>query len=199
MFSNHPLNTARDVDEIVEAVMSLFRFHGHAEYHGEAVSQFEHAVQAALLAKNLRPDDPEFVLAAFLHDIGHLCVSEGKIVQMGSYGVADHETLGARYLMARGFSARIARLVAAHVEAKRYLVATDPVYFAGLSEASRQTLALQGGPMSPDEIAAFRQDSLLEEHLMLRRIDDQAKIPGQSVQDIFWLEMLIRKHLLQRL
>lgn len=199
MFSNHPLRTARDVDEVVETVLSLFRRHGHAEYHGEAVSQLEHAVQAAQLARNLRPDDSEFILAAFLHDIGHLCVADEKAVQMDGYGIGDHETLGASYLIARGFSSRIGRLVATHVEAKRYLVATDPAYFAGLSEASRQTLARQGGPMSREEVAAFELDPLMEDHLSLRRIDEQAKVTDQPVQDIFWLGMLIRKHLLKRL
>lgn len=199
MLSHQPLRNARDVDEAVESILRVFRHRGHEEYHGEAVSQVEHAAQAAELARKARPDNPVFVLAAFLHDIGHLCVALEETVLMDGYGIADHETLGARFLLARGFSPKIARLVAAHVEAKRYLVATDPAYFAGLSAASRKTLEKQGGPMSNEEIRVFRQDELFEDHLHLRRIDEQAKVAGLPTPDLFWIEMMLRKHLLQRL
>ena len=48
------------------------------EYIGEPVSQLAHALQAAEYAKILYPNDDEFILAALLHDIGHICVEENQ-------------------------------------------------------------------------------------------------------------------------
>ncbi|MFM7400844.1 MAG: phosphohydrolase, partial [Bacteroidota bacterium] len=59
--------------EKVAAVMALFSARGGEEYFGEDVKQLQHAVQAAEIARELYPDDPEFIAAAFLHDLGHIC------------------------------------------------------------------------------------------------------------------------------
>jgi len=112
-------------EEAVEKVFSTFRERGHQEYHGEPVSQLEHAVQSAELAKRGHPNDPDFIVAAFLHDFGHLCVTEAG--DMGGYGTWDHEEVGAKTLQAWGFPEKITRLIANHVNAKRYLVSTDPL------------------------------------------------------------------------
>ena len=137
--------TRQNIDQTVETVLAVFRNRGHEEYHGEPVSQLEHAVQAAELAQQHDPNDPEFILAAFLHDFGHLCGSGRDEDKMDGYGAWQHELTGARELERFGFSEKITRLVAGHVQAKRYLVSTDPVYYEGLSKASRITLEKQGG------------------------------------------------------
>lgn len=180
-------------NKAIEQVLSTFRERGHEAYHGEPVSQLEHAVQAAQLAQNNHPNDPEFVLAAFLHDFGHLCEStEGD---MDGYGTWDHETVGARTLRSLGFSEKITRLVANHVQAKRYLVSTDPLYFADLSPASKITLIKQGGLLTVEEQQDFERDPLFELHIALRRLDEQAKVEEQPVADMLWLEELMRNHL----
>ncbi|MCK6693544.1 MAG: phosphohydrolase, partial [Thermoanaerobaculia bacterium] len=92
-------------------------------------------------------------------------------------------------------SEKIVRLVAGHVQAKRYLVSTDTDYYAGLSEASKITLEKQGGLLSPEEQHAFEQDPLFEQHLALRRIDERAKVEGLPVGELDWLEKLMRAHL----
>lgn len=194
-----PLNSANDADAIVENILNVYRRRGDEQYHGEAVSQLEHAFQAAELARLDRPHAPDFILAAFLHDYGHLCAEPGTTGLMDQYGVVEHESLGALYLKACHLSENIVRLVAGHVQAKRYLVATDPAYSALLSEASRVTLARQGGPMTAGEAADFETDPLFERHLHLRRLDERAKVPGRPAPDLFWVELLLRKHLLQRL
>ena len=51
-------------------MIGLFAARG-AERYGESVSQLEHALQCAALARRARADD-EVVLAALLHDVGHL-------------------------------------------------------------------------------------------------------------------------------
>lgn len=180
----------------LEKVLSTYHEHGHEAYHGEPVSQLEHAVQAAELAQKAFPDDPEFILAAFLHDYGHLCESaEGH---MDGFGVWDHESVGAQKLQDLGFSRKITRLIANHVMAKRYLVSTNPLYFADLSEASKITLIKQGGLLTPEEQAEFEQDDLFEHHIALRRLDEQAKLTHQQIPDLAWLEGLMETHLAKK-
>jgi len=65
-----------------------------------------------------------------------------------------------------------------HVAAKRYLCATEADYFAKLSPDSVLSLSLQGGPMSADEVAAFRALPQAEDAVRLRRFDEGAKVKG---------------------
>ena len=59
-------------------------------------------------------------------------------------GVVNHDDVGRRWLIERGFSERLANLVGGHVDAKRYLTATNASYMERLTLASQQTLRLQG-------------------------------------------------------
>ncbi len=70
---------------------------------------------------------------------------------MDGYGTIDHEAIAQNYLIKRGFSEKICQLVKNHVEAKRYLCWKDKSYHSKLSDASKETLIRQGGPMSNDE------------------------------------------------
>lgn len=182
-------------NETIVTVLSVFRERGHEAYHGEPVSQLEHAVQSAALAQRGHPNDPDFILAAFLHDYGHLCGASDSSDNMDGYGIRQHELVGARVLQQLGFSEKITRLVAGHVQAKRYLVSTDPAYCEGLSEASKITLEKQGGLLTPEEQRIFEQDDLFDLHIALRRLDEQAKLTGQPVPELDWLEELMRAHL----
>ncbi|GAB4488769.1 MAG: hypothetical protein OHK0019_05500 [Saprospiraceae bacterium] len=186
-----------DTNKTIEAVFAVFRERGHEEYHGEPVSQLEHAAQTAELARRDHPNDTEFILAAFLHDFGHLCGSVYGDDTMDGYGLWQHEIVGARVLRRLGFSEKIASLVANHVRAKRYLVSTDSTYYAALSEASKITLEKQGGLLSAEEQKAFEQDSLFELHIALRRLDEQAKETGKLAPNLDWLENLMREHFSQ--
>lgn len=72
-------------EQAIDQVFGLYEQHGTADYIGEPVSQIEHMSQAAQLAMAEGFDD-EVVLAAFFHDIGHLCGQGGA--NMGGYGVS---------------------------------------------------------------------------------------------------------------
>ena len=168
-------------EQVITDVFGLYEQHGTADYIGEPVSQIEHMSQTAQLAMAEGFDD-EVVLAAFFHDIGHLC-GQGN-ANMGGYGVVSHERLGADYLRRAGFSERMARLVEYHVQAKRYLTFRQPDYYARLSEASRRTLAYQGGVMTADEARAFEQDPLHAISLRLRHWDELAKQMHVPVLDL---------------
>jgi len=167
--------------QVVEAIFALYQRHGDEDYIGEPVSQLEHMSQAAQRALAEGFDD-EVVLAAFFHDIGHLC--GGAEGDMGGYGVVSHERVGAEYLRRCGFSERMARLVEYHVEAKRYLTLRQPGYYQRLSEASRRTLAYQGGVMSEAEADAFEQDPLCAVSLRMRHWDEEAKEEWVPVMDL---------------
>ncbi|ONH54040.1 phosphohydrolase [Pseudomonas cedrina subsp. cedrina] len=177
-------------EQAIADVFGLYERHGAADYIGEPVSQLEHMSQAAQLAMAEGVDD-EVILAAFFHDIGHLCGQGGE--NMGGYGVVSHERLGADYLRHAGFSERLARLVEYHVLAKRYLTFSQPDYYARLSEASRRTLAYQGGVMSAEEAKAFEQDPLYAISLRLRHWDEQAKQTHVPVLDLELLKAKARQ------
>ena len=67
--------TEQQAKAIAEEIFGLYDRYGGEDYIGEPVSQVEHMSQAAALAQNEGHDD-EVVLAAFFHDIGHLCVHD---------------------------------------------------------------------------------------------------------------------------
>jgi phosphonate degradation associated HDIG domain protein len=166
----------------IQSIFQLFHARGNEEYHGEAVSQLEHAVQAAQLALQ-ETGDLELAAAALLHDIGHV-LADAADAGMDGYGALKHEALGAQYLQEHGFPDTVVRLVGGHVAAKRYLTWADPQYYEQLSEASKETLRFQGGRMTEEEAARFQRDPLFEKHILLRRIDERAKIPNRELPDI---------------
>jgi phosphonate degradation associated HDIG domain protein len=164
--------------DVLGTIADLFASRGHAEYHGEPVSQAEHALQAAHLAERAGADDT-LVTAALLHDVGHLLHKLGEDV--AERGVDDrHEQLGCAWLR-RWFGPAVAEPVRLHVAAKRYLCATDPAYLARLSSASRLSLELQGGPFTPAEVAAFQTNPHAAAAVRLRHWDDEAKVTGLAV------------------
>ncbi|MEL1088104.1 phosphonate degradation HD-domain oxygenase [Pseudomonas sp. OB66] len=168
-------------EQVIARVFGLYERFGASDYIGEPVSQLEHMSQAAELAMAEGCDD-EVVLAAFFHDIGHLCAEGAE--NMGGYGVVSHERIGADCLREAGFSERLARLVEHHVQAKRYLTLREPGYYARLSEASRRTLDYQGGVMSAAEADAFEADPLCALSLRMRRWDELAKEMAVPVMDL---------------
>lgn len=168
------------IEQTADLVISLYEKYGGDDYIGEPVSQVEHMCQSAILAENEGYND-EIILAAFFHDIGHLCEHIMEVKQMDGYGVVDHEKLGADFLLEKGFSGNIASLVRNHVQAKRYLTFSNEDYYNQLSEASKKTLEFQGGRMSAEEALAFQADPLFEMHIRLRQWDEKAKLENQPL------------------
>lgn len=163
---------------IVEDILDLFATRGAAAYHGEAVSQEEHALQAAELAEREGAPDA-LIVAALLHDVGHLL--DGQDEDLAQRGVdGHHEEAGCAWL-SRHFGPEVTEPVRLHVAAKRYLCAVDSAYREGLSPASQTSLELQGGPMDGDEVAAFEAHAYFHDAVRLRHWDEAAKIPGLPV------------------
>lgn len=173
----------KDIQNIVDEVFALYDRYGSEDYIGEPVSQLQHMSQAAALAMKEHCDD-EVVLAAFFHDIGHICVMHNERNDMGGFGVKSHEKIGAYFLRSKGFPEKIARLVENHVQAKRYLTYKYPDYYNELSHASKQTLEFQGGRMSAEEASTFENDPLFEMSIRMRKWDELAKEMQAPVIDL---------------
>jgi phosphonate degradation associated HDIG domain protein len=180
--------------QIAGEIMQYYELHGGEEYAGEKVSQLEHMAQAAQLAEEQGYDE-EVVLAAFLHDIGHICEDGHGDNEMGEFGIKDHEEIGAGFLAKKGFSKKLTRLVESHVEAKRYLTYKYPEYYEQLSAASKKTLEYQGGRMEKDEAEAFETYPLFSLIIQMRKWDEQAKIEHKPLPDLDHFRQMIQHHL----
>jgi len=163
-----------------EELFSIYERGGAAAYFGEAVSMSEHGLQAAFFARASGAADA-LVLAALLHDVGHLLEAVPEDIAEWKSD-AHHELIGSRWL-ARRFGADVSEPVRLHVPAKRYLCAVDASYFDKLSAASVHTLRLQGGPMSAAEAAAFEREPFHRQAIRVRAWDDQGKVPQLAVPD----------------
>ncbi len=167
----------------IKEIFDLYEKYGNADYVGEPISQIEHMSQSAQLAIDGGYDD-EVILAAFFHDIGHICVNRNKENDMGGFGTKSHEKIGADFLREKGFSEKVALLVENHVQAKRYLTFKHPEYFQNLSPASRKTLEFQGGVMTEEEALSFEKDPLFDLSIKMRHWDEQAKETNVPLLDL---------------
>jgi len=168
------------------------------QYGQERVTELAHALQCADLADAAGADE-ELVLACLLHDVGRYAVSQEeisdsleKIPTPAGKGIGHHEA-GAD-LIAPYVPERVAFLVRAHPDAKRYLCATDPAYHAVLSAASRHTLTLHGGPMTAGETRRAEAHPWWADAVRLRRWDDQAKVFGQKTRPLAARKPLLQKY-----
>jgi gamma-butyrobetaine dioxygenase len=165
---------------IINDIFARFHQHGHQSY-GERVTQLEHSLQAAYFAEQ-QGAKSTLIAAALLHDVGHLLHDLGE--DIADRGIdAIHEQIGGEFLE-QHFIPAVAEPARLHVAAKRYLCAVDPDYFATLSPASVQSLALQGGPMNAAEVKAFEALPFYEDAVHLRRFDDLGKVPEMQTPDL---------------
>ena len=149
-------------------IATLFEAHGTAWYGGEAISQTAHALQCAQLAEQAGEPEP-LVVAALLHDVGHLMLAESSTTDM------RHQEAAADALAAL-FGPDVTEPIRLHVAAKRYLCAVNPGYRQTLSPASVHSLQLQGGVYDDAQAQAFAAQPHALEAVRLRRYDDLAKV-----------------------
>jgi len=185
---------AIDATNIVDYIADVFERRGIESYLGEKVSMAQHMLQAAQEAE-ISQADPELIVAALLHDIGHFSneISD-KLLMEGTNNY--HAEAGANFL-ADYFPPSVTEPIRQHVAAKRYLCATDPQYLSRLSGASVYTLKVQGGPMNPDEVAEFEKSPYLDNCIRVRVWDDAGKDPDKSHPDFSHYRDLVQS-LVQR-
>ena len=159
----------------VDGIFAVYTNKGSNAYGGERVNQLEHALQTAMLAEQSGAD-AALIVASLLHDYGHLIHDLGEGV--ARRGIDDrHEISGAAKLSAF-FGEAVTMPIKLHVDAKRYLCATDPDYMKLLSPGSIRSLSLQGGPFTPAEADAFMKRPFADYAAKLRRWDESAKKLG---------------------
>lgn len=187
--------TNQDPDEIIDFILDLFAHRGAAEYMGEPVSMAQHMEQSAACA--VADDAPEsLVVAALLHDIGHF-VGDHPIETLEN-GIDNlHEDAGSAYLQP-WFPAAVCEPVRLHVAAKRYLCATDSEYFDRLSDASVNSLNVQGGPMSAEEITRFEDNAYHADAVKLRLYDDDGKVAGLTIKPVSAYRAAMKSQLARR-
>ena len=158
----------------LDDIATLFRERGDEQYSGEPVTQLQHALQCAALAQAEGADD-ELVTAALLHDLGHLTHDLGATPTLR--GIDDQHQHVALPLLHDLFGPRVRGAIGLHVDAKRYLCATEAGYYERLSEDSKRSLALQGGVFEATEAGRFAARTGALDAVRVRRWDDLAKSP----------------------
>jgi hypothetical protein len=191
MKMNESKNELQNESQKISKIIDLYTKWGASDYIGESITQIEHALQCArqaVLDSRLAGYDNFIrncmIVAALLHDIGHLVglengelemLLEGEDAGSASLGIVGHEGVGSAFLNDIGMPSLVSELVAGHVPAKRYICTTRAGYYDSLSDASKQTMQLQGGLMNDDELCAFRCGVMPELKVYLREYDDAGK------------------------
>ena len=159
--ADRPSSAPLPVEEALAVIEMTFDEYGAEPYFGEPVTHLEHALQCAYHAE-MDGYAGDVVVAALLHDIGHICAPDDAPHMDWDggpdVGIVDHETVGGEFMRLLGFSDFVKELVESHVPAKRYLVAVDEDYAAGLAEDSKRSLMFQGGVMGQEEARAFESE-----------------------------------------
>lgn len=173
-----------DLDDLLDLLEE-----GAALDDAEDVDLLAHCLQCATALASLAPTDLELQVAGLIHDVGHIVYARAQ-GHTAEDEDAHHAAVGAA-IAAPLFGDRVAFLVRHHVDAKRYLVTTDPSYAEALSPRSAESLTAQGGQLTADELARLDRSHDLDALVTLRRADDAAKIPGADVAGLVsWLPVL---------
>lgn len=167
---------------VVQRIFDLFETWGSLSYEGGRVTHKEHALQAAALAEH-EGAPTKLVLAALLHDIGHLLAIARGDVQNDSVVDVQHQHIAGEWL-AGSFGPDITEPVRLHVEAKRYLCAVDPDYVAQDPSVSLRRVLLKNGILKRSEIREFQENPYHRQAVWLCRIDDRARVAGLTVADL---------------
>lgn len=178
-----------DKNEIIPFIMDLFARRGAEEYMGEPVSMAQHMQQTAAcaVADNASND---LIVAALLHDIGHF-VGDFPIDALENGLDNNHESVASQFLEPY-FPESVTEPIRLHVLAKKYLCATDKNYYFQLSDASKQSLEVQGGVMNSEEVKQFESNRYYREAIQLRKYDDDGKVADKIIHPVTHYQSLIR-------
>jgi gamma-butyrobetaine dioxygenase len=170
------------MSNIIDHIIETFHLRGDLAYGAELVTQRQHALQSATLAEAEQADE-SLVVAALLHDIGHILDASHLPPGLDEDLDDAHEQRAYGWLLEH-FGAAVADPVRLHVAAKRYLCTVDPDYAGKLSPTSHKSYLDQGGPMSDGERSSFEAEPHFEAALRLRRWDDRAKRPEVTTRPV---------------
>ena len=157
--------------EVVDRLEDLFERWGAQVYLGEPVTMAEHMLQCAALA-DAEGAPKALVAAALLHDIGHF---DGDFEDKSEEAEGHRHDAVAAAVLEPFFPSAVTEPIRLHVKAKRYLCGVHGGYYSTLSDASKHSLVMQGGPMDAAEIVRFRSMPFHEEAVRVRLWDDGGK------------------------
>jgi len=176
---------------IVDKIISNFK-NNKSLYIGEKITISEHMIQSAMLAEKAKSND-DIVCSCLLHDYGHFIIEDpDKLVINEKDG--KHENIGYEYLT-KFFNKEIVEPIKYHVLAKRYLV-RNKKYFNFLSEASKISLKLQGGPLNNKESKEFEKKKYFKSSVLVRKFDEAAKKTDVKIKSIDDYKSLLKSKLL---
>lgn len=165
----------------LEPVVQCFTTRGREQYGREAVTQLQHALQCATCAESAG-QSPPLITACLLHDVGHLLHNLGE--DAAERGLNDRHEYRALPFLSDLFPPSVTEPIRLHVNAKRYLCATQTDYWQDLSPASKRSLELQGGIYSEAEAMTFITQPYAKDAVQLRIWDDLAKDPNFKTPDL---------------
>ncbi len=198
MMNDRRLSILHDMRTVTDRLMDAMSTSAARQYGQERVDELAHALQCAELAESAGADE-ELLLASLLHDVGRYAVAQEEIgdsfatIAPRAGNARGHHEAGAD-LLAPYVPERVAFLIRAHADAKRYLCATDPRYYDMLSRASKQTLTLQGGIMTAEEAERAATHPWWGDAIRLRRWDDGAKERGRPTRPLIAWKPLLQKY-----
>ena len=161
--------------ETFDDLFAVLEKAGAEQYGQEAVSQLEHALQCAQLAEQ-EGAAPASVVAALLHDVGHLIHDLGDDAALR--GIDDRHEFSGAAILDRWFGPDVTEPVRLHVDAKRWLCHAEGSYFSTLSPASVRSLELQGGVFDKEGADRFIAQPYARAAVAVRRWDDIGKVEG---------------------
>ena len=191
-FTDRILQT-QDKQQIVSLLFQFLKEKGQNNYD-ERVTQYQHAIQTAFLAMEEKAPE-SLVVAALLHDIGHLVADEKHAMENFRTEDLFHEEVAADFLNEL-FPASVIDPIRLHVPAKRYICTKDKNYLESLSNASKRSFQLQGGFMSEEVLAEFEKEPFYKDATRLRKWDDDGKVQQKQVPEIEMYAAVVEKLLL---
>lgn len=176
-------------------ILNLLATQGQMQYGGEPVTQLDHALQCATMAQ-VNDASSELIVACLFHDLGHLIHGLGEDV--ANLGIDDRHEYSVLSWLRPLFGPGVTEPIRLHVEAKRYLCATQIEYWEQLSVSSQLSLTLQGGPFLSSEVDRFLAQPHAQAAIQLRCWDEQAKVPGLATHLLSDFIPLLERVVVQR-
>ena len=176
---------------IVDKIINKYQTN-NSLYIGEKVTITEHMIQTAMVAEENHSAEP-LVCACLLHDYGHFIIKDPDQLVLKSQD-GKHENIAFNFLK-NYFKPEVVEPIKLHVQAKRYLCRNQS-YWNILSEASKVSLKLQGGIMDDDEAKKFISLKFHDDAILLRKYDDEGKIPNIKMKKIEDYRNLINSQLI---
>ena len=177
--------------QIVDKIINKYQSNG-GQYLGEKVTMTEHMIQTAMIAEQNHSSE-SLICACLLHDYGHFIIKDpDQLVSISKDG--KHENIAYNFFK-NYFKLEVVEPIKLHVQAKRYLC-RNQTYWNILSEASKVSLKLQGGVMNDNEAQKFISLKFHDDAILLRKYDDEGKIPNIKIKKIEDYRDLINSQLI---